>query len=49
MLSTKIEVDMQVTNYFGRITEISIKEVTLELSLKDIIGFRGEERACANN
>lgn len=40
MLSTEIEVDMQVTNYFGRITEISIKEVTLELSLKRILDFR---------
>lgn len=40
MLSTEIEVDMQVTNYFGRITEISIKEVTLELSLKGILDFR---------
>lgn len=49
MLSTEIEVDMQVTNYFGRITEISIKEVTLELSLKGIIGFQEEEIAKANN
>lgn len=39
---------------FGRITEISIKEVTYkrlvkELSLKDTVRFQEEEMACANN